>query len=58
MWQDGCKPPLHPSIYIPRPFKPTASLPTKVVKQILELDFVEMSEVMVHADEEPQRPVD
>ena len=34
----------------PRPFNPTASLPPKLVKKILELDFVKMAEVSVDED--------
>lgn len=30
------------------PFNPAASLPAKVVKRILELEFVEMAELMIH----------
>ena len=37
------------------PFNPAASLPQKVVKKILELEFVEMSEISVN-DEPPQAP--
>ena len=34
----------------PGPFNPAASLPIKVVRKILELEFVEMSEVTIDDD--------
>ena len=35
------------------PFNPAASLPTKVVKRILELEFVEMAELSIEDDPPP-----
>ena len=50
----GLEPP-RPPITTPGPFNPAASLSPKVVKRILELEFVEMSEMMVD-DNTPQTP--
>ena len=44
-----------PAITAPGPFNPAASLSPKVVKRILELEFVEMSEMTVD-DDTPQAP--
>jgi hypothetical protein len=56
----GATPPAtkHPaanSLLTDGPFNPAAFLPPKVVKKILELEFVEMSEISVN-DEPPQAP--
>ncbi len=47
-----------PALVQPGPFNPAASLSTKVVKRILDLEFVDMSEVSVDADlpQGPDRP--
>ena len=45
-----------PPLTKPGPFNPSAALPMKLVKRILDLDFVDMSEVTVDADEIPQGP--
>ena len=50
----GLEPP-QPAITAPGPFNPAASLPPKVAKCILELEFVEMSEMTVDNDA-PQTP--
>ena len=50
----GLEPP-RPAITDPGPFNPAASLSPKVVKRILELEFVEMSEMTVD-DDTPQTP--
>ena len=50
----GFEPP-RPAVTAPGPFNPAASLSPKVVKRILELEFVEMSEVTVD-DDIPQAP--
>ena len=52
--------PLRPAVTAPGPFNSAASLSPKVVKCILELEFVEMSEVMVDDDipQAPGRPPD
>ena len=39
--------PPSPSIRVPGPYNPAASLPPKVVKKILDLEFVEMSELTI-----------
>ena len=48
-------PPPWPVITAPRPFNPAASLSPKIVKCILELELVEMSEMTV-GDDTPQTP--
>ena len=40
----------------PGPYNPSASLPAKLVKRILELEFVEMSEISVADADPPQVP--
>ena len=40
----------------PGPYNPTASLPAKLVKRILELEFVEMSKISVADADPPQVP--
>ena len=37
-------------LHIPGPFNPTASLPQRVVKRILDLDFLEMAEITADVD--------
>ena len=44
-----------PAISATGPFNPAASLPPKVVKKILELEFVEMAEISIGNDP-PQAP--
>ncbi len=47
----GNNPPATHSTVIPQgPFNPAASLPMKVVKKILDLEFIEMSEVTIDDD--------
>ena len=45
-------------VLIPGPFNPTASLPTKLVKKILDLEFVEMADITTDEPppNEPGRP--
>ena len=48
----------NPPFYAPGPFNPTASLPAKLVKRILDLEFVEMADITTDETPptEPGRP--
>ena len=45
----------HPTLSAPGPFNPAAAVPIKVVKRILDLEFVEIAEISVEVDT-PQVP--
>ena len=45
----------HPTLSAPGPFNPAAAVPVKVVKRILDLEFVEIAEISVEVDT-PQVP--
>ena len=49
---------IKPSLHLQGPFNPAASIPSKVVKKILDLEFIEMAEVTVDSEptQVPGRP--